>query len=268
MLKIGLRCVWKSLDEKFIKNMHDSGLSVFEVGVFSEPEAVDYKKIRERADSCGMCIWSSHLPFENESSIVQAEADGRARAIAINRDLIARGSDVGIDKFILHPSPIVEEERNREECKKYAMEAFDVLAEYAHAHGAVIAVEDMRLDCLGNSADELLEMISVNDKLRVCFDVNHLFNNTHVEFIDKLKDKIVTVHISDYDHVEERHWLPGEGVINWHELYDKLIEVGYNGPWMYEVGMGIHDRRSRPLEFTDLYNNAMEIFSGKPLSRI
>lgn len=268
MLKIGYRCAESILDEKKLEDMANGGLTMLEIGVFNEPYLVDYKKICGWANARGIEACSSHLPFKDSSCIIHEKKEDRERAIEINRDLIARAADVGIGRFILHPSPIVEEERNREECKKYAMEAFDVLAEYAHSHGAVIAVEDMRLDCLGNSADELLEMISVNDKLRVCFDVNHLFNNTHVEFIDKLKDKIVTVHISDYDHVEERHWLPGEGVINWHELYDKLIEVGYNGPWMYEVGMGIHDRRSRPLEFTDLYNNAMEIFSGKPLSRI
>ncbi|MBQ6697857.1 MAG: sugar phosphate isomerase/epimerase [Oscillospiraceae bacterium] len=268
MLKIGYRGASTILTEKKIEEMRNAGLEMLEIGVFKEPELVDYKVICGWAKTYDINVCSSHLPYNAESSIIQQKSEDRVRAIEINRDLIARASDVGIKRFVLHPSPIVEEERNREECKKYAMEAFDALAEYAHSHGAIIAVEDMRLDCLGNSADELLEMISVNDKLRVCFDVNHLFNDTHVEFIDKLKDKIVTVHISDYDHVEERHWLPGEGVINWHELYNKLIEVGYNGPWMYEVGMGIHDRRSRPLDFTDLYNNAIEIFSGKPLSRI
>lgn len=268
MLKIGYRCAESILDEKKLEDMANGGLTMLEIGVFNEPYLVDYKKICSWANARGIEACSVHLPFKGASSIIQEKKEDRKRAIEINSDLIAKASDAGIGRFVLHPSPIVEEERNREECKKYAMEAFDALAEYAHSHGAVIAVEDMRPDCLGNSADELLEMISVNDKLRVCFDVNHLFNDTHVEFIDKLKDRIVTVHISDYDHVEERHWLPGEGVIDWHELYNKLIESGYNGPWMYEVGMGIHDRRSRPLDFTDLYNNAIEIFSGKPLSRI
>ena len=268
MLKIGYRAASTYLTEKRIEDMKKAGLSMLEIGVFTAPEEMDYKEMCGWAKTHGITVCSSHLPFRDECSIIQERKEDRERAIRINRDLIAKATEEGIARFVLHPSPIVEEGRDREECKKYAMEAFDILAEYAHSHGAVIAVEDMIPQCLGNSAEELLEMISVNDKLRVCFDVNHLFNDTHVEFIDKLKDKIVTVHISDYDHVEERHWLPGEGVINWHELYNKLIESGYNGPWMYEVGFGQYEHRSRTIYFDDLYNNAMEIFSGNPLSRV
>ena len=146
------------------------------------------------------------------------------------------------------------------------MDALDNLAEYAYAKGAVIAVEDMIVECLGNCADELAELISVNDKLRICFDVNHILKNTHLEFIEKFKEKIVTVHISDYDRICERHWLPGEGVIDFHELYTKLIQVGYSGPWMYEIGLAKNSKRSRDLTYADVYNNAMEIFEGKKLT--
>ena len=268
MLRVGFRSAYPNLTEEKIREMREAGIEVLEIGVFKEPEAVDYKAICSWAKTHGIEVRSSHLPMTEKSCIIQEKAEDRTVAIDINRDLIARATDAGITKFVLHPSTKLDPARDREECKKYAMEVFDILAEYSHSNGALIAVEDMIKECLGNSAEELREMISVNDKLRVCFDVNHLFNNTHVDFIDKMKDKIITVHISDYDKVQERHWLPGEGVIDWYELYNKLCESGYDGPWLYEVGLGQYDHRSRPLKYTDIYNNAMEIFSRKPLTRI
>ena len=59
--------------------------------------------------------------------------------------------------------------------------------------------------------------------------------------------------------------MPGEGQINWKELYDTLISVGYQGPWIYETELTapwcvIRDRDLTPC---DLVQNAREIFSGK-----
>lgn len=41
--------------------------------------------------------------------------------------------------------------------------------------------------------------------------------------------------MSDYDRKNERHWLPGEGVIDWNELLSVLIDSGYKGPFIYEA---------------------------------
>lgn len=139
------------------------------------------------------------------------------------------------------------------------------LAEVAHSCGAVIVMEDMTLPCLGNSAEELLEMISDDDKLRICFDTNHLFNNTHEEFVRLLGDKIVTVHLSDYTETGEKHWFPGEGIVDWPEIPKLLKSVGYNGVWLYELSLnGAKSAdRGRPLTFRDFRRNADEIFAGK-----
>ena len=101
--------------------------------------------------------------------------------------------------------------------------------------GAVIAVEDLPRTCLGNTSDDIRKLISVNDKLRVCFDTNHLLEEDNIEFMKKLADKIITLHISDYDFLNERHWLPGEGKLDWAAMFSTLKEIGYNGVWMYEI---------------------------------
>ena len=80
-----------------------------------------------------------------------------------------------------------------------------------------------------------------------------------------LSDKIITVHISDYDFINERQWLPGEGKVDWIKLLTALNEVGYNGVWLYEINLETPDTiiRDRNLTFDDFYNNAKTLFSGK-----
>ena len=81
-------------------------------------------------------------------------------------------------------------------------------------------------------------------------------------------NKIVTTHVSDYDFVNERHWLPGEGDVNWQELYGALKDIGYSGPWLYELGLGTKNSiiRQRDLTLEDVYNNAVEILNNKPIT--
>ena len=111
----------------------------------------------------------------------------------------------------------------------------------------------------------MLTLISANDKLRVFFDTNHLLKGDNADFIRKIKNKIITLHVSDYDNVNERHWLPGEGVINWEDVLNALKEIDYNGIWMYEISLGLPRTiiRERELTFKDFYDNATSLFEGK-----
>jgi len=45
----------------------------------------------------------------------------------------------------------------------------------------------------------------------------------------------LTLHVSDYDGIEEKHWLPGLGVIDWLEFLNALREAGYQGAFIYEA---------------------------------
>ena len=81
-------------------------------------------------------------------------------------------------------------------------------------------------------------------------------------------DKIVTVHVSDYDFINERHWLPGEGKADFYAMLAALDEVGYKGPWLYEIGLETPKsiERERELALSDFVKNANEIFEGVPLT--
>lgn len=225
---------------------------------------IDYAALRRYADTHGVRLWSYHLPFQpfetvNLSSPDKAVREGTLRYFT---ELIGKAADIGIDKFVVHPSgePIAPAERETHLC--CAEESLFALAEIAHRAGGIVAVEDLPRTCLGNTSADILRLIGVNEKLRVCFDTNHLLTEDPVAFVQKVGDKIVTVHLSDYDFTDERHWLPGEGKLDWPALCRALDAAGYQGVWVYELPLGStpHVTRSRELTFDDFYQNAMKLF--------
>ena len=139
----------------------------------------------------------------------------------------------------------------------------DLLAELAYRHGAVIAVEDLPRSCLGHDIAELERLVSVNDKLRVCFDTNHLLIDDNLSFAEKLGSKIITIHASDYFFVDECHWLPGEGEVDWHALYNKLVEKGYNFDAEYLVDKKNNTFCQNVIRYVGYVNKLVELEKEK-----
>jgi sugar phosphate isomerase/epimerase len=275
MLKIALSTFGFYPDENALFQMSESGISAIEISRdYREHEALDLKKIKRDAEKNGIELYSYHLPFSTPKILDIASLDEEIRKNTVKqwKEYIKRAADVGINKFIAHPSsePKGETPEIRAEEIKRAKESLYDLAELAGKNGAVIAVEDLPRSCLGNSSSEIADLISVNEKLRVCLDTNHLLGESNLDFIKRLSDKIITLHISDYDFLNERHWLPGEGKLDWQEIYNALISSGYSGAWLYEVSKTTPNTIIRPheLSFSDYYNNALEIFEGNPPTAI
>lgn len=254
--------------EEAFREMQKAGIRATEISLAPETyKVIDHKEVADFAKKYGIELWSYHLPFHPFSEIDPSSLDGEIRkhTVAYFAELIKKGTDIGIDKFVVHPSGERIYDEERVDRMKYSMESMDKLAEIAYQHGACVAVEDLPRTCLGNTADEVLQLISANDKLRVCFDTNHLLKDDQIQFMDKLADKIITVHISDYDYVNERHWLPGEGKIDWNTFMEKFNTIGYKGVWMYEIGLKCPKTilRDRDLTYADFVENAKCVFDGR-----
>ncbi len=273
MYKVGLSSCGFALTEENFQKLSNSGVEAIEISMsMDKHRQINHKEVLDLSKRYNVSLWSYHLPFMPFKVIDISSTDNELRENAMNlyTEIIEKSADIGIDKFIVHPSgePIGEDER--EERIKYSMQMLHRLAEFAFRHGASIAVEDLPRTCLGNTSDEMLRLLSANDKLKVCFDTNHLLRDSNLNFMEKLSDKIVTVHISDYDFIDEKHWLPGEGMIDWRELFAMLEKIDYRGVWMYEIGLKSPKTltRSRDLTFDDFIQNANAVFTGKIPCRI
>ncbi len=268
-MKIGLSSCGKMMDEALFCAYHEAGIEAIEISVGRENvlDGVDLSEVVRLANKYGVELWSYHLPFPGFNLATRCE-ERRLELVARQTEHMRRAADMGIKHYVVHPSvePIPDELRavRMEQSKK----SLAALAQIATDLGGVLCVENLPRTCLGRNSDEILELISVHPDLRVCFDTNHLLAEDPVRFIERVGDKIVTTHVSDYDAIDERHWLPGEGTTDWKRLYDALCRVGYDGAWLYELDFGNTKRiiRERNLTCADFSRNAREIFEGRKLT--
>lgn len=105
-------------------------------------------------------------------------------------------------------------------------------------HRAELCIEELPRTCLGRNSTELLRIIAPYPDVKICFDTNHLLSEGLLHFVETCGDRIATVHVSDYDMIDERHWFPGKGKIDWPALYRALMKVGYKVVFMYELKRG------------------------------
>ncbi len=267
-MKLALSTSGKNITRATFEAYKAAEIEAMEVseGSISGADAVDFPTIKTLSDEYGIKLWSFHLPFLPFETIDISQPSLADYTVKYFCSLIDKASSIGIKTFVIHPSgePIANDDRPmRLECAKRSLA---LLAEYASSKGVVIAVEDLPRTCLGRNSSDIIELISAHPSLRVCFDTNHLLGENIIDYINAVGKKIITTHVSDYDFINERHWLPGEGAIDWLALRDALLKVGYDGYWLYELGLSGSSwtiDRPRALTHADLKRNFDEIMSGQ-----
>ena len=88
-----------------------------------------------------------------------------------------------------------------------------------------------------NSIKEARWILDRVPKLMMVIDINHPFIDTPEDLILAVGDRVKCLHVSDRDDITERHWLPGEGILNWNNVIRALERVGYSGEFTYEIGI-------------------------------
>ena len=260
-------CGRETLTDSVFEEYRDAGIKYMEISLknienYNDPDekteviiSHDTDKIKSAAIRNNVIIWSLHLPFgAGYYDISCEETEKRQNAVQKYSRLIGYASEIGAKIAVLHPSFEPIEDRFREERIKLSTDSLYILSEVAKKYGIKLAVENLPRTCLGRTGDEIMKLISADESLGVCFDVNHLLLQSHKDFVSEVRNKIITVHISDYDFIDECHLLPGKGKIDWKELIGLLKDVGYNGPFMNEVRGRMRIEKSDCCTYEEIFN--------------
>ena len=267
--KTGISCA--RTDYESLKRFVDCGITQYEFGSgWNQIHNIQWETLKENADKAGMELWSFHLPFCCTINIASLHWEGKYTTQYIHQTLMEKAAAIGIKNFVVHAStePIKDDER--EACMDAAKFSIRYLCDVAESLGGTLCVENLPRSCLAHNAEEMRELIDCDDRARVCFDVNHLnyeFGSDHKRFMELCGDRIHTLHISDYDLGDEKHFFPGMGKINWNELVTLLEQANYSGPFLYEGGFGpshwapelplgtFEEARPRHLSIKDYYGS-------------
>jgi len=212
------------------------GSSVDDVEMDASIEAEKMEWIKGFFKGSRLRLWSLHgLAGHEPLSSLSIEA--RDEGMAYARRSIEVAGHLGARVVVLHASdePIAEHERPERIAQ--AKMSLAGLVPAARRANSVIAVELLPRTCLGNSLPELLDLLEElpQDRVGACLDVNHVRDVARLpEIIRELGRRLITLHVSDFDGIDERHWLPGKGIIDWPSVWQALEGNGYDGPWLYE----------------------------------
>lgn len=233
---------WKDIDASSMRENRKGGLSYIEVTIndFWRP-ANSREEVYERAEraladiqSSGLKVWSVHLPFSRQLDISVLDDETRAANVAFMAEMIALAERFHPQVLVLHPSsePIADEER--EQRLRNSHVSIGMLVPEARKIGATLCVENLPRTCLGQTGEEMMRLIEGYDDVMLCFDTNHLFFQSHNDYLKVVGDRIGTVHLSDFDFENESHWIPGRGQIDWGALWNGIRASGYRGIMMFE----------------------------------
>jgi len=172
---------------------------------------------------------------------------------------VVEGLDADLElliEYLLQTEPTGLDEIN--------LQTLAICCEYAGQYGITITIENLPFFSgkLGigrycNSADDLLRLIGLvkssgYDNIGACLDTGHA-NLCRIDIaatVCKLGDDLKQLHINDNRGELKRnnegdvHLVPGNGDINWPEVYQALEAIAYDGPVMFEFG----SRSGEPVE--------------------
>lgn len=205
------------------------------------PGVQTWAELGQRFRDAGVTVRSVHLPYGRTVDISQLDDGARQQAVAQTEANLRVVTALGAALAVLHPSyePIADTERPAR--LGVCRQSLERLAGAAATAGVRLAVECLPRTCLAHTAAELLGLIADLDPatVGVCIDANHLnLREPNIAAaVRALGGRLLTLHCSDNDGLDERHWLPGSagGVVDWPAFLGALRAVEYAGPFLYEV---------------------------------
>ncbi len=224
-----------------------------------EMEASLYADCMEAIRRAGMTVFSVHLPFGHSVTPACAEEEQRLAHMGAVKRFIDLTESSGARVYVIHGSHEPVGEGERPLLLERAAKSLRELVEYMQPLGRILALENLPRTCLGNTPAEIRWLLGRVPGLRLCFDTNHftaLAPDTRLRWLQRLcpslrarrnsaladgvqyarefAPQIASVHISDYDGIDECHWMPGQGIVDFAGIHNALSWAGFDAPILFE----------------------------------
>lgn len=243
---VSMHC-FRGFGPELLALLADNGLNLIELSTGQFPDLVDderFARLERMLDDHHIRVNSIHVPFMNTDGwgymdVSHLDAGVRAKTIEAALLCARRLLRLGGRYVILHPSTDVVPDAEREQRWHLAQEAIQALDARLPAGGGYrVAIECLPRTNFCHDAPETAEFMKpFGPRFGLCLDVNHTnFREDPVAALAVYGPMTITTHISDNDGVNEKHWMPGDGVIPWDAWYPALLTTGYAGPIIFETG--------------------------------
>ena len=249
--------VGERLDRDLLVDIAAHGFEAIEV--FALPSHFDYRDraaldtLAEWLDDTRLALHSFHAPiagvysgggWRDTITLGASDETGRKRAVSEMQAVLEVAAVLPYKILVVHcgvPAPYGSAAENNRASVRRSLEE---LAPIADQHGVRIAVEVIPNQMSGPAAlVELIENELELPNIGICMDVGHArLMGDVVDAIETCSGHIITTHLHDNRGKSDDHLVPGQGVIDWDAAVLSFQKVGYDGAWMFELGVSA-DRR-------------------------
>ena len=139
-------------------------------GVPADEVVPRIRDMKAKIDSAGIKVWSIHLPFSRMLDISVLDEKKRKENVDFMAEMIGQCAQFQPKCLVLHPSSEPITDSIRAQRITNASRSIAYLKKYADQIGAQLCIENLPRTCLGNTPEELLEMIKDIPGVKVCFD--------------------------------------------------------------------------------------------------
>lgn len=189
---------------------------------------------------------SLHAPFEFRGEIVSGEAvwDAWEELMA---ELLETARYLQVGVLVVHPvlacTPSDASQGGREvvACREQSLKR---TARLAGGYGIKIALENLCRETVSDLANPaaLVELVHRlgEDNVGLCFDIGHCLVSglDPLEEMEHLTTQVYSFHVHENDGLEDLHWVPGRGPIDWFRFLDRLRALRYEGFFILELWGG------------------------------
>ncbi len=246
-------------DPKWFEAVSRSKVRKFEFGAENaappEAYATAVDNILRTASTIGIEAASVHIPFGAAPWVPSRESE-RAIALEAIRGLMRAWSPLRPQRYTLHGCTEADTDvPHSEQMRALRVFLSEILPDIEEA-GTSFNIEYLPRTCLGNTPEELEEIVDgfPPELIGICLDVNHASPRTEQmpAMIRQLGSRINSFHISDTDGVDECHWLPGQGIIDWPTCMDEIKALERDVLLILEVNRVPFPKWQEPRHHNDL----------------
>lgn len=139
------------------------------------------------------------------------------------------------DAYVFHAGANHIKDSDYKEYSKYLVDGLKMLVGGTENN---VCLENLSNNALTDTSDKIVDILDRVDGLKTCVDLNHFFKERPEHAIPKYKGRVGNVHVSDYNFDKEGHLMPFDGSNDWKAILKAFEDIGYTGPFTYELRMG------------------------------
>ncbi len=177
----------------------------------------------------GLVLENIHVPYDHCNDLWSGSALDRTDIVNKHIAWLQDCARHNIPMMVIH----VTDGQNPPGPNRFGINSLLQILEIAEEFDVAVAVENT------GSAAHLHSLFSEveSESLGFCYDTSHdwLYGVEKGESLQKFGRRLMATHLSDNDGRNDRHWLPGEGIVDWNRVAGVFPGSTYPGALTLEV---------------------------------